>query len=304
MDVICIGILVADVIVRPVEKLPEPGKLDTVDSINLSLGGCAANTAVGLARLGHRVYITGAVGDDGFGDFIIDTLTDEGVDPMGVIRLDDVATSVTDVLVDQRGERRFLHFKGANAIFTSDDLDLHSLELARHLHIGGTFLMDAFDGKDAASVLETAKAAGLTTSLDTAWDASGRWMDIVAPMFEHIDIFLPSHEEARMLSGEDDVREMARFFLAKGVNTVGIKRGPEGGYFRRGDEEHFIQALKLEVVDTTGCGDAFCAGFISGTLDGLSLEKSARRAVISGSLCATGIGAIAALPTKDQLETY
>lgn len=304
MDVICIGILVADVVVKSVERLPDAGKLEAVDSITLSLGGCAANTAVGLSRLGHDVSVLGAIGDDGFGDFIVDILIDEGVDTTGIVRLEDVATSVTDVLVDSRGERRFLHFKGANARFTSDDLDLNFLELSRHLHIGGTFLMDAFDGADAASVLRSAKEKGITTSLDTAWDPSGVWYDLIEPMLEYVDIFLPSDEEAGMLSGEDNVREMARFFLAKGVRTVGIKCGSKGGYFRSEDDEHVLPPLEVDVVDTTGCGDAFCSGFISGTIDGLSFRECAKRAVILGSLCATGLGAIAALPTRSQLDKY
>jgi sugar/nucleoside kinase (ribokinase family) len=304
LRVICLGILVADVIVKAVTEFPQVGKLETVESISLSLGGCAANTGVGLARLGHETGVIGAVGDDGFGDFIVDALTDEGIDPTGIINLENVATSVTAVLVNPHGERSFLHFKGANALFTSGDLDMHSIELADHLHIGGTFLMDAFDGPDAASVLRAAKEAGLSTSLDTAWDPEARWFELLGPMLEYVDIFLPSEEEARMISGEDDVREMARFFFANGVKTVGIKRGREGGYFRKGDDDRFIAAAPVDVVDTTGCGDAFCAGFIDGFLEGLSLKDCGRRAVALGSLCATGIGAVSKLPRKSYFEEY
>ena len=302
MDVIGLGILVADVIVKSVTSFPELGKLKTVDSITVSLGGCAANTAVGLSRLGFETLVMGVVGDDGFGDFIIDALTDEGIDPTGVVHIENAATSVTTVLVSPDGDRSFLHFKGANALFVSDDLDLDFLERSRHIHMAGTFLMDAFDGEDAASVLRTAKEAGLTTSLDTAWDDSGRWWGLVEPMFDYIDIFLPSVEEARMMSGEDSVREMARFFLAKGVKIVGIKQGADGGYFMREGEEIIHPALKVDVIDTTGCGDAFCAGFIAGYLDGLPMKECGRMAVTTGSLCATGIGATCALPSREQLE--
>ncbi len=302
MDVISLGILVADVIAKSVSTLPDPGKLIPVDSIDLSIGGCAANTAVGLTRLGLEVAAIGAIGDDGFGDFILDTLTDERIDHTGIVRLDGTKTSATAVFVAPSGERSFLHYKGANAEFTSDDLDLTILGSARHMHIAGTFLMDAFDGHDAASVLKAAKEAGLSTSLDTAWDASGRWWDLVEPMFDFVDIFLPSADEAMMMSGEDDVREMARFFIAHGVHTVGIKQGADGGYFRHGDDEFFLPALNVDVVDTTGCGDAFCAGFLSGYLDDLPLKECARMAVTVGSLCATGIGATCALPTWDELN--
>jgi len=302
VDVVSLGILVADVIVKSVSTLPEKGKLTTVDSIDLSLGGCAANTAVGLSRLGYETMVIGAVGDYGLGDFIINMLMDEKIDTTGIIHLENAATSVTTVLVSPDGDRSFLHFKGANAAFTADDLDLQPLELARHLHVAGTFLMDAFDGHGAASVLKKAKEIGLTTSVDTAWDPSGRWWEIAAPMFDYIDIFLPSAEEARMMSGEDNVREMARFFLSKGVNIVGIKQGADGGYFRSGDNEIMLPALKVKVVDTTGCGDAFCAGFLAGYLDGMPLRECGRMAVTLGSLCATGIGATCTLPTREQLE--
>lgn len=121
-------------------------------------------------------------------------------------------------------------------------------------------------------------------------------------MFDYIDIFLPSVDEARMMSGEDDLREMARFFLAKGVQIVGIKQGADGGYFRQGDKEIFLPALEVDVVDTTGCGDAFCAGFLAGYLDGLPLKECGRMAVTVGSLCATGVGATCSLPSKEELE--
>ncbi len=302
MDVICLGILVADVIVKSVRELPETGKLATVDSIDLSLGGCAANTAVGLSRLGHETCVMGAIGDDGFGEFICDALAEEGIDDSGVIRLEGKATSATAVLVNPEGERSFLHFKGANALFAGDDLDLRMIELATHLHIGGTFLMDTFDNGGAVTALKLAKEAGLSTSLDTAWDASGRWIDVLEPMFEYVDIFLPSDEEARMITSEDDPREMARFIMSRGVKTVGIKRGRKGGYFRSATGEYSIPALHVKVVDTTGCGDAFCAGFISGALDGLSLKGCALRAVMVGSACATRIGATAALPDRETLD--
>lgn len=196
-DAICLGILVADLIARPVDEYPKRGELTLCDQIKPFIGGCAANTGIGMQRLGVETGIVGQIGDDGFGDFICDVLGENKLDARGVSRDDEASTSATMVMVSADGERSFIHCLGANATFTAEDVDWDLIKYAKLLHIAGHFLMPGFDGEPCAGVLRKAKELGITTALDTAWDASGRWMETLRPTLPYIDYFVPSYSEAR-----------------------------------------------------------------------------------------------------------
>ncbi|HLV79953.1 MAG TPA: carbohydrate kinase family protein, partial [Chthonomonadaceae bacterium] len=127
-DVTCVGIVVADVVGKPIERFPERGKLELVDRIELHPGGCAANTGIGLARLGVETAIIGKVGADGFGDFLIRCFESAGIDAEGVTRDPKAATAATMVLVHGDGERSFLHYLGANATFRREDIAFERLQ--------------------------------------------------------------------------------------------------------------------------------------------------------------------------------
>ncbi len=289
-DVVCLGILVADVVAKPVDEYPQRGQLVHCDQIELHSGGCAANTGIGLARLGAEVAVMGKVGGDGFADFVVDRLTGEGCDCAGVVRDAEVNTSGTMVLVHTDGERSFIHNVGANARLVPSELDLGIATSGTILHLAGHNLMPGFDGDPAASVMKAAKQAGVTTSLDTAWDASGRWMELVAPVLPHIDVALPSFEEAKMITGRDEPADVAQVLLDHGISTVGLKMGTDGCYIRTADDEIRLPIYPVEAVDATGAGDAFVAGFLRGVLEGWDLERTGRLANAVGALCCTGIG--------------
>src|SRR5206468_1284852 len=144
-------------------------------------GGCAANTGIALARLGVATSVIGKVGRDGFGQFLVDTLTHHGVDAGGVLRDEHVHTSATMVMVHPDAERSFVHYPGANATLTADELHPGRFGGARILHVAGALLMPAFDGEPTANVLREARGKGLYTSLDTVWDSRGRWMAAIRP---------------------------------------------------------------------------------------------------------------------------
>jgi len=290
--VLCAGIAVADVIVRPVSKMPEEGKLLLVDSIELHVGGCALNTGIGLARLGTKVGVSARVGDDGFGSFLKGRLEAEGVSTVGLRVVPGEKTSATSVMVAPAGERSFLHFLGANQHYGYDDFDFASFRNYRILHLAGILLTPSLDGEPGARVLRKAREAGLTTSLDTAWDSTGRWLKAVGPMLPHTDLFLPSLEEAKMLSGLEKPAAIADFFLKAGVKVVALKMGSAGSYFKSaGGEEGLVPVYPITVVDTTGAGDAFVAGFLAGYLSGWPLEKVARLANAVGAFAVSRMGA-------------
>ncbi len=300
LDVICLGILVADVVGKPVEKLPERGKLGLVDRMELHTGGCAANTGIALAKIGVRTGIIGKVGNDGFGDFMVNALERNGLDCAGVVRDDVTATSATMVMVHGDGERTFIHYIGANAALTEDDIDFDFVSRAKVLHVAGSFLMPGIDGEPTARILRKAREMGVVTALDTCWDSKGRWMSLLASCLPYIDYFVPSFEEAKMLTGLDNPEDVAKSLLDAGVGTVGLKMGEAGSYIRNADVELKIPRYNVEAVDANGAGDSFVAGFLTGIVNGWDLDKTGRLANAVGACCVTALGASTGIKSLDE----
>ena len=290
-DVVCLGILVADAIARPVDEVPPRGALELVDEISLHGGGCALNTASALVRLGLDARVVGKVGVDPFGDFILQLLDERGVDGRGVLQDSAVSTSATVVLVDSAGERTFLHLPGANGRLRREELDEDALFSGRALHVAGALVMPELDGSPTAGVLEEAKARGLTTSLDTVWDATGRWERLL-PSLPHLDLFVPSLAEGSAISREPEPESVAAWLRERGVGTVALKLGAEGCFVASEEFEGFVAAPTVEAIDGTGAGDAFAAGLLYGHLAGWPLERAAALANAAGALAATAVGAV------------
>jgi sugar/nucleoside kinase (ribokinase family) len=303
-DVVCLGILVADVLGRPIESLPPRGKLALVDEIELHIGGCAANVSIDLSRLGFSTAVLGMVGNDGFGDFVVRTLEAAGVDAGGVVRTDAAHTSATMIMVHADGERSFLHHIGANAAYREEHVDFRRIQESRILHVAGALVMPGIDGEPMARILKRAKQAGVTTSLDTVYDATGRWMTVLAPCLEHTDIFLPSLEEAKCLTGRENPPDIAKALMDSGVKTVAIKLGERGSYIRTSEAEFWTPAFKVTPVDGTGSGDAFVAGFLAGLLSGWDLEKTGRFANAVGALCVTALGTTAGVRNMEETLAF
>ena len=290
--IICLGILVADIIGRPLRVVPDPGRLVLVDEMSLHTGGCAINTATALARLGLPVEVIGKIGSDSFGDFVLNALAERGIGTSGITRDKEVGTSATMVMVSPDGERRFVHYIGANAHLTLEDVNLLMVEAGSILHIAGSLVMPGIDGQPTAELLRHARSVGVTTFLDTVWDDTGRWMDVLAPCLPHIDYFVPSLPEGQALTGLDDPLEIARALLERGVSTVALKMGADGCLVMSADGQAIrLPAFQVDVLDATGAGDAFAAGFIAGVWQGWPMQKTARFANAVGALCVTGLGA-------------
>jgi sugar/nucleoside kinase (ribokinase family) len=299
VDIVCLGILVADAIARPVDELPARGSLGLVETISLHGGGCALNTASVLARLGLRAGVAGKVGDDALGAFLLRLLDERGVDRHGVLADPAVATSATVVLVDSSGERTFLHLPGANAGLQAEELDRSFLFSGRALHLAGALVLEALDGEPAAAVLAEARSRGLLTSVDTVWDATGRWKRIL-PALPHADVFAPSLAEGRAVSGEREPAAVAGWLRARGAGTVALKLGRDGCYVAGAGFEGRLEAPAVRAVDGTGSGDAFVAGLLYGLLAGWPLERAARFANAVGALSTTAIGAFEGVPELER----
>jgi len=304
MDVLCLGILVVDVVAKPIEEMPGKGKLQLVDAMELHIGGCASNTGYALNKLGISTGLMGKVGTDGFGDYFVRYMQDAGLDTRGIKRTSTANTSATMVMVSADAERTFFHYLGANAELCYEDVDFDIIREAGILHIAGTFLMPEFDGEAAAKVLKQAREQGIITSLDTAWDSKGNWMRVLEPCLQHLDIFMPSIDEARMIAGmpaEEDPARIAKFFLSYGIGTVALKMGQQGSYIRTRDWEIHVPIYKAERVDATGAGDAFAAGFLAGVSKSWDYREAAKLANAVGGCCVTAMGAAAGI--KNFQET-
>jgi sugar/nucleoside kinase (ribokinase family) len=231
------------------------------------------------------------VGADPFGDFILQLLDERGVDRRGVLQDSAVSTSATVVLVDSAGERTFLHLPGANGQLRREELDGDALFSGRALHVAGALVMPELDGSPTAGVLEEAKARGLTTSLDTVWDATSRWERLL-PSLPHLDLFVPSLAEGSAISREPEPESVAAWLRERGVGTVALKLGAEGCFVASEEFEGFVAAPAVEAIDGTGAGDAFAAGLLYGHLAGWPLRRAAALANAAGALAATAVGAV------------
>lgn len=303
-DVVCLGILVADVVGKPVENLPERGKLALVDRMELHTGGNAANTGIALGKIGVDTAVIGKVGDDGFGDFMVSRLQKNNIDTRGVVRDQTEATSATMVMVHADGERSFIHYIGANATLEEDDVDFGLIQGSKILHVAGSYLMPGIDGEPTARILKKGREMGLITALDTCWDSKGRWLSLLEPCLPYIDYFLPSIEEAKLITGKNTPGEIADFLLDSGVKVVGLKMGEEGCYIRARDTEIRIRPFKVECQDAVGAGDCFVAGFLTGIVQGWDLERTGRFANGVGALCVTALGATTGIRSLAETEQF
>lgn len=297
VEAVSLGILVADVIARPVSEYPRRGELVLVESVRPYLGGCAANTGVGLQALGIETRVLGRVGSDGLGSFVRSELQLHNVQAQ--VQTDDEAlTSATLVAVAPDGERSFLHCVGANATGGLEDFE-PALEAAigdgaRLLHIAGHGLMPRLDGSACAQMLQKARTRGLLTSLDTAGTPSPAWCQSLLATLPHLDYFVPSLNEAQHLFPDaDSPQVLAERLLEAGVGCVALKMGERGSFVSDGRESHLVPAFSVRALDATGAGDAFAAGFLCGVLRGHSLLMCATLGNACGAMCATEVGTVA-----------
>ena len=304
--VACVGILVADVITKPVDDIPSKGLLSHVDAIEVYSGGNAMTASINMRKMGVESAIIGKVGQDMFGDFLEKCMAEYGVNTKGLKRDKDVQTSVSVVLSATDGERTFLHCIGTNGTFSLDDIDWSIIEDVDIVFVTGTYLLSTFDGEQTARFLKKCKEMGKTTVLDVCWDATGRWGELLFEAMPYIDIFMPSIEEAEKISGETDPEKIAEVFFAKGVSSVVIKLGKKGAYLRESKdaESTIIPSYTVNAVDTTGAGDSFCSGFITGIVKGLSFNQCGQFANATGAHCVMAKGATTGIKSYEEIKKF
>jgi len=299
-NVVTVGAGCVDVMVRPVESLPPRGKILLVPQLEMHLGGLAAVTAAVISQLGAQAAFIGRVGLDGFGDSMMAALKKVGVSLDLVQRTPTQRTSATVVLISEDGERTFLHQVGASADLTDTDVPVDYLGGTQVLHWGGPAVTPGLDGEPIGHVFAKARAAGIKTSMDTCYDAREIWFPHIEHALPHLDIVMSSYEEARHYTGEDEPEAMARFFRSFGVETVMIKLGARGVFAMNNAESHHIPAQRVEVVDTTGAGDAACGAFLFGYIQGWNLRRCAELANTVGAMTVQTMGGAEAVRSLDE----
>ena len=291
-DVVCLGILVADIFGNPITALPAPGELALLDRYVLSVGGCAANTAADLGRLGRTASVIGKVGDDFFGEFVLQDSKRLGIDTSFIRRSQTHPTSCTFIVNVGGEDRRYIHCFGANADFSIADFDAKVFDGAHALYVGGYLAMPAFRPAHLVELFRKAKLRRLITVLDVVIPAGGPSpFEDIQQVLLYTDLFLPNEDEARALTGRSDPLQQAELLARfNPAGTIVITQGSRGALARRGSEVLRAGAFKVDSIDQSGSGDAFDAGFLVGMLEGWPLEDSLRFASAVGASCTRALG--------------
>jgi ribokinase len=298
-----IGDVNVDLIAR-IDRMPDLGKQVITQDFQTHGGGSSANFAMECARLGMDIQLFGKVGDDVFGRFVLVELEDNKVDTRNVL-LTDRKTGVTFAMVEGI-ERSFITFRGENATYNINDVDLTKIS-ADLVHLPSYFLLDGLR-YDYVKLIDLLHGAGIKVSFDTGWDPLGFQKEEVEPLFDiipKVDIFLPNIDEARKILGDESLtpESASRILLDMGVKIVVIKMGKDGCYVTDGRTAEYVPSFKVEVVDTTGAGDTFIAGFITGYVHGRSLRECA---VIGAATAALKIGGVgwSTYPTREKVNKF
>jgi sugar/nucleoside kinase (ribokinase family) len=278
MRAIALGVHVLDVLVRPVEQIPEGQGGALVEEIRMTAAGSAGGAALVLAKLGANVRSAGAIGSDALGDQLAALLERDGVDTSLLVRREEVQTSASVLPIRPDGSRPAFHVVGANGTYGPDDAPWDAIEICTHLHLGGPEFMG---GEAAATICSRAREHGVVTSADILAPGDMGLMEWIAPLLPELDYLLPNDEQVLGFTGSSDLVKGCRALVERGVGCVAATRGAEGVLVVDAGEAIPVPAFEVDVVDTTGCGDAFSAGF----LRGLALGRDPRGAAVLG--CAT-----------------
>lgn len=292
-DILVAGEINPDLILTG-DVAPAFGQVEQlVDFCKLTIGSSSAIFACGVARLGLSVAFVGLCGEDVFGHFTLDQMQERGVDVSNVIVRPDGQTGLS-VILNHGADRAILTHPGLMSALRAVDVPEALLGEARHLHVASYFLQTDLQ-PGLPDLFRRARDLSLTTSLDTNYDPSERWIGL-EELLSLTNVFLPNEREAISLSGEAQV-SLAAERLGSRVETLAIKMGAEGALGFREGRASRAASVPVQVVDTVGAGDSFDAGFLYGYLNGWSLEKSLQLACACGGLSTQRAGGTEGQPT-------
>jgi sugar/nucleoside kinase (ribokinase family) len=299
LDLLVLGEANVDLIVRAEDPTPVYGQEKLVEDLILTVGGSASIFACQAARLGLRTALASIVGEDEFGDFMLRALAERGVGTHYIQRTTGLKTGATISLTTAQ-DRALLTHAGTIAALDSATIQPQWLRQAGHVHAASFFLQPQL-APGLPALLAEARRGGTTVSMDTGWDPANRWDSGLAGALAHVDVFMPNEGEALHISGRGSIEE-ALSELARRIPVVVIKLGAGGAVARRGPEVVRVASIPVQVVDTTGAGDSFGAGFVYGYRRGMSLAECLECGVICGALSTRAPGGTGSQATLDEVR--
>ena len=299
-DVLVVGEINPDLILTG-DVTPEFGQVEKlIDSATLTIGSSSAIFACGAARLGLKVAFIGICGNDVFGHFMLDEMSERNVDVSHVILRTDGQTGLS-VILNNQSDRAILTHPGLIAELRASDIPDDLLRRSRHLHLASYFLQTELQ-PDLPALFQRAHSLGLTTSLDTNYDPSEKWIGF-DELLSVTDIFLPNQTEALSITKTSDVESAARQ-LATMTKLVAVKLGADGALACSNKDAFTAASIPVNVIDTVGAGDSFDAGFMYGYLNGWKIERSLRLACACGALSTQQAGGTNGQPTLEEAMQY
>jgi ribokinase len=297
-NVIGFGALNVDKLFR-VNRIAAAEEESFIEDYAEACGGSAANTIVGLARLGCKVGFIGKVGRDKEGVLLLEDFCKEGVDTNGVINAKHGKSGSVLGFVDKKGARALCIDPGVNDTIKFEEINMEYVSQARFLHL--TSFVGEKSFRTQEKLLETLQNS-VKVSFDPGVLYARRGLSSLEPIIKRAYVLMPNSIELELLTGKTDYCKGADFLVGRGVKIVAVKLGGDGCYVTDGRERHLIEAFRVKAVDTTGAGDAFCAGFLYGLLNGKSLYECGRLGNFVASRCVMKMGARAGLPSVKDLE--
>lgn len=302
-DASFVGFMTLDISGRHVADIPDGGGIAFLDEIRINPAGTVGGSVMNCAKMGTKTTAVFCVGEDEKGDFIHDVFGRMSIDTSMAMRTKAVGTSSTILPIRPNGDRPCLHCRGASEeLFVTEDM-FDAVCDAKYLHYAGHGFIRAMEDGQGAKLLAHAKGKGLTTTFDLIGPHEGT-LEQLKPMLPHIDYFMPSIEEAEFISGLTDRADIAQFFMDLGAAACILKTGPEGSFIKTADTSFQMPAFKVDVSDTTGCGDSYCGGFIAGLNMGYDLEAACRLGTATSGLVATGLGSDAGVVDLDTTLAF
>jgi len=303
-EVLCAGIIVADHVCTPITHVPAAGELVMAERMLLTIGGCAANAAVDLVKMGVRTAVVGRVGGDVFGEVVANLLKSHGVDVSAIKVSAQADTSQTLIVNVADQDRRFIHTFGANAEFSAGDIPRDLLRHCRVLYLGGYLLMAGVLPDELAAVFAAARREGVKTVLDVVTPGKADYLPLLRDLLPHVDVFLPNNHEAELITGEADPLRQAEAFRELGAATVVITLGSAGAVLIEDTLRLRSGVYTVPYVDGSGGGDAFDAGYIYGLLHNLGAEDCLRVASALGASCVRAVGTTPGVFTRPECEAF
>jgi len=279
-----------------VNKIAHEGEESSILKVSESPGGSAANTIVGLTRLSVKTGFVGKVANDHEGQLLLDDFRRERVNTDGIILAQKGTSGTVSAFIDKNGERALYVHPSVNDSLTFEEINLEYVNQTEFLHL------TSFDQKPfRAQKLVVEKLVNVKVSFDPGEIYARKGLAALKPIIKRCHVAMPSENEVKLLTGKD-WKEGAKQLLSEDAEIVAVKLGQKGCYVTDGSQNHLIPPFKTRVVDTTGAGDAFCAGFLYGLVKKKDLFECGRLGNLVASKCIAKVGARTGLPHSHELK--